>query len=50
MQFGSVTNTSFGQLRSHDTVTYYYHGLFQQIRIYNTALSATDVNLLYNES
>ena len=41
--------TSFGQLRSHDTSSGYYDGLIQEIRLYNSALSSTDVGLLYTQ-
>jgi hypothetical protein len=48
--FGSISGTAFGQLRSHDTTSGYYDGLLQQIRIYDSALSSSDVNLLYTET
>ena len=48
--FGSISGTAFGQLRSHDTTSGYYDGLLQQIRIYDSALSSTEVNLLYTET
>ena len=48
--FGSISGTAFGQLRTHDTASGYYDGLLQQIRIYDSALSSSEVNLLYTET
>ena len=46
---GGRGGTCFGQLGSHDFSSGFYNGLIQEIRIYDSALSSTDVGLLYTQ-